>query len=158
MGWLSKFVTDVETDVQKAVDWVKSVDWNAVAKYWQEFVQGLEAALPVIEKLFPGSVSAVEGVVTPVVKDANTAVTALVGAVQSYANGTITEGSVLQAAQTVQQAVQAANNVVGAALQNHVAAQQQASPGASTATPASKATGNANPGIVPPLSASGGAS
>ena len=128
MSVFSKFVTTVESDMQKAINWVKGVDWPAAVTYWQEFMSGLESALPVIEKLFPGSVTAVEGIVTPLLSDANAAVLALVSAVESYQAGTLTEGQVLVAAQNVGAAVKAAIDTVGAAVKGNVAVAAASNP------------------------------
>jgi hypothetical protein len=116
----SAIVTKVEAAFDKVVDEVKGINWSEVTTYWQDFVKGLEAALPVIETLFPGTKSTVGAVVQPLVTDANNAVSALTGAAQALQAGTATEAAVVAAAQQVQSAVVAANAVVGQALQGKV--------------------------------------
>ena len=115
------FFTTIEADLQKAVDWVKGTNWSAAVAYWQEFMTGLESALPVIEKLFPGSVSTVDHIITPLLANANTTVAALATAALSYQAGTLTEGEVLTAAQAVSTAVKAASDMVGGAIKNTIA-------------------------------------
>jgi len=74
----------LKADVAKVETKVESIDWAAAATYWADFVKGLNEALPVIEILFPGTKSTVANVITPVLNDANTAVTALATAAQAY--------------------------------------------------------------------------
>jgi hypothetical protein len=120
MSELSTIATKVESAIQKALNELEGINWSEVTTYWQDFVKGLEAALPVVETLFPGTKSTVGAVVQPLVTDANAAVTALAGAAQAFQSGTATEASVVAAAQQVQTAVVAANAVVGQAMKGGV--------------------------------------
>lgn len=126
-----------KTDVAKVEADIKAVDWSAVQTYWADFVRGLEAAVPVVEAIFPGSKSTVDKVVTPVLADANTAVTALTTTVQAYQAGTLTSADATAAAKETQAAVVAASNVIGQALKGKLGVAAQA---AATAVPTSPAT------------------
>jgi hypothetical protein len=110
----------LKADFAKVETKLEAVDWPAVQAYWSKFAAGLNEALPVIEALFPGSKSTIDKVVTPVLADANTAVTALTTSVQAYKAGTLTEDQVQAAAKEVQSSVTAASAVVGQALQGKV--------------------------------------
>jgi len=109
-----------KADIAKVETKIESVDWSAAAKYWSAFVNGLNKALPVVETLFPGTKSTVDQVVTPVLNDANTAVTAFTTTVQAYKAGTLTEAQVQTAAQEVQSSAVAASNLVGQALKGKI--------------------------------------
>lgn len=124
-----------KADVAKVETKVESIDWNAVAAYWADFVKGLNEALPVVEALFPGTKGVVDQVVTPVLNDANTAVTAFTGTVQAYKAGTLTAAQVQTAAQEVQSSAVAASNLVGQALKGKIVTTPV--PAATTAVPTS---------------------
>lgn len=138
MSIFSTVVADIEKVYDKIRDDIKGINWSEVTTYWQDFVKGLEAALPMIESLFPHTRPAVESIVKPIVADANAAVTALVGTVQAYQAGTLTEADAMSAAQQVNTAVKAANAVVGQALKGQLGTASKAV-GAATAAPVSKA-------------------
>jgi hypothetical protein len=94
--------TTIKADFAALETKLESVDWNAVAAYWQKFDAGLQKALPIIETLFPQSKDVIDSVVAPVLADSNTAVTAFVGTVQSYKAGTLDAAQVQKAAQDVE--------------------------------------------------------
>ncbi len=98
-------------------------------------MKGLNEALPVVETLFPGTAKVVNQVVTPVLNDANTAVTAFTGTVQAYKAGTLTAAQVQTAAQEVQSSAVAASNLVGQALKGKIVTTPV--PAATTAVPTS---------------------
>lgn len=120
MSIFSTVVTDIEKVYDKIRDDIKGINWSEVTTYWQDFVKGLEAALPLVEELFPHTQPAVDSIVKPIVADANAAVTALVGTVHAYQQGTLSEADAISAAQQVNTAVKAANAVVGQALKGQV--------------------------------------
>jgi hypothetical protein len=109
-----------KADIAKVETKIESIDWCAVATYWADFVKGLNEALPVVETLFPGTKGVVNQVVTPVLNDANTAVTAFTTTVQAYQAGTLTEAQVTAAAQEVQSSAVAASNLVSQALKGKI--------------------------------------
>jgi hypothetical protein len=125
----------LKADVAKVETKIESIDWNAVATYWADFVKGLNEALPVIETLFPGTAKTVNQVITPVLNDANTAVTAFTSTVQAYKAGTLTEAQVQTAAAELQSSAVAASNLVGQALKGKIVTTPV--PAAATAVPTS---------------------
>jgi hypothetical protein len=117
MSAFSVIINDIKTDIKEVGSWIKGVDWAAEVKYWQEFMQGLETVVaPVVEILFPGTTSTIKEVVTPVLNNANTAVTALATAAEQYSAGNLSSADLTTAAHAVQGAVAAANTVVGVAI------------------------------------------
>ncbi len=121
-----------KADFAKVEAKVESIDWNAVATYWQKFDAGLQEAMPVIEVLFPGSKSTIQKVVAPVLADSNTAASTLITTVQAYKAGTLTAAQVQTAAQETQSAVMAASSVVGQAMKGKVGVAASAAPAAAT--------------------------
>ena len=108
----------LKADIAKVETDIKAVNWSAAATYWADFVKGLNAALPVIETLFPGTKSTVNNVINPVLADANVAVTSFTSTVQAYQAGTLTATQVQTAAQQVQSSVVAASNTIGQAIKS----------------------------------------
>ncbi len=97
MSVLSVIINDIKTDIKEVGSWIKGVDWAQEVAYWQEFVKGLETVVaPVVEALFPGTTSTIKEVVTPVLDNANKAVTALGTAVQDYSAGNLELGRAYQ--------------------------------------------------------------
>ena len=117
MSVLSVIINDIKTDIKEVGSWIKGVDWAQEVAYWQEFVKGLETVVaPVVEALFPGTTSTIKEVVTPVLDNANKAVTALGTAVQDYSAGNLSSAELTSVAHTVQAAAVAANTIVGVAV------------------------------------------
>jgi hypothetical protein len=104
---------------------LESVDWSKAVIYWQDYVKGLNVAIPVAEALFPGTKNTLETIVKPVVADADKSVQTLVGTVVAYKAGTLTEADAQDAAKDVQKAVVAASDIVGQALKGKVAMASQ---------------------------------
>ena len=97
--------------------WIKGVDWAQEVAYWQEFVKGLETVVaPVVEALVPGTTSTIKEVVTPVLNNANKAVTALGTAVQDYSAGNLSSAELTRRSPYGPGAVVAANAIVGVAV------------------------------------------
>ena len=117
MSAFSVIINDIKTDIKEVGSWIKGVDWAQELAYWQEFVKGLETVVaPVVEALFPGTTSTISEVVTPVLNNANTAVSALGTAIQDYSAGNLGSAELTATAHTVQAAVVAANAIVGVAV------------------------------------------
>jgi hypothetical protein len=117
MSAFSVIINDVKTDIKEIGSWIKGVDWSAEVKYWQEFMSGLSTAVePVVSILFPGTTSTIKEVVTPVMANANAAVTALATAAEQYSAGNLSSADLTAAAHAVQSAVVAANTIVGVAV------------------------------------------
>ena len=131
--------TTFKADVAKVEAKVESIDWAAVSTYWQKFDAGLQASMPVIEALFPGSKSTIQKVVAPVLADSNTAATTLITTIQAYKAGTLTAAQVQTAAQETQSAVMAASSVVGQALKGKVGVAVTSTPPAAATPAATKA-------------------
>ncbi|MGA2937299.1 MAG: hypothetical protein ABSF52_09405 [Syntrophobacteraceae bacterium] len=137
MSELSVLINDVKAEIAKVEAWFKGVNWNEVLTYYNDFIKGLEqSVLPVIEELFPGTTSTIGNLVTPLLNNATTAVTALTTAASAYAAGTLSSSDLTTAAHVVQSAVEAASVVVGAAVAGTSKAVAAAST-AKTAVPAS---------------------
>ncbi len=117
MSAFSVIIGDIKTDIKEVGSWIKGVNWAAEVTYWEEFVKGLETVVaPSVEALFPGTTSTIKEVVTPVLTNANSAVTALATAAQDYAAGNLSSAELTTAAHAVQSAVVAANTIVGVAI------------------------------------------
>ncbi len=117
MSAFSVIINDIKTDIKEVGSWIKGVDWAQEVAYWQEFVKGLETVVaPVVETLFPGTTSTIKEVVTPVLDNANKAVTALTTAAQDYSAGNLSSAELTAVAHTVQAAAVAANTIVGVAV------------------------------------------
>ena len=148
MSELTVIIHDVENWIVKVEDWIKGINWATVAADFQKVIKTLETAVePVLEALFPGTTSLVADVVNPLLAQANTAVTALTGAAQAYAAGTLTASALTTTAHSVQGAVVAANAIVSVAL----AGTKPATPatGASATTVAKPATTATTSGANP---------
>ena len=117
MSAFSVIINNIETDIKEVGSWIKGVDWTQEVAYWDAFVRGLETVVaPVVEALFPGTTSTIEEVATPVLDNANKAVTALSTAVQDYSAGNLSSAELTNAAHVVQGTVVAANAVIGIAV------------------------------------------
>jgi hypothetical protein len=117
MSAFSVIINDIKTDIKEIGSWIKGVDWAGEVKYWQEFMKGLETVVePVVAILFPGTTSSIKEVVTPIMAQANAAVTALADAAEQYSAGNLSSADLTQAAHAVQAAVVAANTIVGVAV------------------------------------------
>jgi hypothetical protein len=117
MSAFSVLIGEIKTDIKEVGSWIKGVDWAQEVAYWQEFVKGLETVVaPVVEALFPGTTSTIKEVVTPVLDNANKAVTALGTAVQDYSAGNLSSAELTTVAHAVQSAAVAANTIVGVAV------------------------------------------
>jgi hypothetical protein len=114
-NWFSDAVSKIESFFEGVEEKVKAVNWAEAITYWQDFVAGLEATIPVIESLFPQTKPEIETIVKPIVGTASQSVVSLMGVVQGYSNGTLTAADVAAASQQVNASVQLANQVVGQA-------------------------------------------
>lgn len=117
MSAFSVIINEIKTDIAETGSIFRGIDWAAEVKYWQEFMKSLTTVvLPVEEVLFPGTTSTVKNVVTPVLAQANTAVSALADAAEQYSAGDLSSEELTKAAHIVQSAVVAANVIVGVAV------------------------------------------
>ncbi len=117
MDFISKVVGMVKQEIIEVEAWIRGVNWVEVIQYYNAFVSGLETGVePVLEAMFPGTASTVSQVVNPLLTQATSAITALTNAVQAYQAGTLSTKAVTQAAETVHNAVVAANVVVSHAI------------------------------------------